>query len=55
MRAIGAAYEEPVPKTPEEIAMEKNRQVYEEVHDYVTDNPDRTADLLRNWVKDTRS
>ncbi len=54
VRAIGAGYEEPVAKTPEEVEMEKNRQVYEEVYDYVTDNPDGTADLLRNWVKDSR-
>ncbi len=54
VRAIGAGYEEPIPKTPEEIEMEKNRQVYEEVYDYVTDNPDGAADLLRNWVKDSR-
>lgn len=53
MRAIGE-YEDQVSKSPEEMEMEKNRQVYEEVYDYVSDNPDKTADLLRNWVKDSR-
>ncbi len=53
IRAIGG-YEEEVAKSPEEMEMEKNRQVYEEVYDYVSDNPDKTADLLRNWVKDSR-
>ncbi len=53
MRAL-RAIEDQIEKTPEEIEMEKNRQVYEEVYDYVTDNPDKTADLLRGWVKDSR-
>lgn len=53
MRAIGSI-EDMVQKTPEEMTMEKNRQIYEEVNDYVTGNPDKTADLLRNWVKDSR-
>lgn len=54
MRAI-SGYEEPAIKTPEEMELEKTRQIYEEVYDYVSDNPDKTADLLRNWVKDSRA
>jgi flagellar M-ring protein FliF len=53
VRALNAL-EETLERTPEEQEMEATRQVYEEVYEYVTENPDKTADLIRNWVRDSR-
>jgi len=50
-----AALQGPQPeaeKTPQQLEIEEGRRIYEEVYSFVSENPEKTADILRGWVKE---
>jgi flagellar M-ring protein FliF len=53
--SVMAALQGPAPepeKTPQQLEMEEARRLYEEVYSFVSENPEKTADILRGWVKE---
>ncbi|MEK6709445.1 MAG: flagellar basal-body MS-ring/collar protein FliF [Nitrospinota bacterium] len=51
MAQLQAAAPEAV-KTAQQLEIEEARVIYEEVYNFVSESPDRTADLLRGWIKE---
>ena len=39
-------------KTPQEREFDEARKIYDQVAEYIASNPEKTADLLRAWMKD---
>lgn len=42
----------PAELTPEQRELDDARHIYNEVCEYVATNPEKTADLLRTWMKE---
>ena len=51
--ALLAEPEVPVAMNKEEIQMEEAAKIYDQVYDFVSNNPEETADLLRRWVRES--
>ena len=51
--ALLAEPEVPAAMTQEEIQMEEAAKIYDQVYDFVSNNPEETADLLRRWVRES--
>jgi len=54
--AAGMAMEPEViaqPKTDEELKMEESAKIHEQVYEFVTNSPEKSADLLRSWVRES--
>jgi flagellar biosynthesis/type III secretory pathway M-ring protein FliF/YscJ len=45
--------EELLDRSQEEIQIEEANKTYEQISDFVSNNPDQAADLLRNWVRES--
>lgn len=51
--ALLAEPEVPAVMNKEEIQMEEAAKIYDQVYDFVSNNPEETADLLRRWVRES--